>query len=46
MKPSGVDLYWLPLGAGGWFVRLNGRAYEALVAARDGVRAPTCTTRR
>jgi hypothetical protein len=26
---SGVDLYWLPLGAGGWFVRLNGRVYEA-----------------
>ncbi len=27
-----VDLYWLPLGAGGRFVRLNGRAYEALTA--------------
>jgi hypothetical protein len=27
-----VDLYWLPLGAGGHFVRLNGRVYEALVA--------------
>jgi hypothetical protein len=27
-----VDLYWLPLGAGGWFVRANGRAYEALDA--------------
>jgi hypothetical protein len=27
-----VDLYWLPLGAGGRFVRLNGRVYEALVA--------------
>jgi hypothetical protein len=27
-----VDLYWLPLGAGGHFVRFNGRAYEALVA--------------
>jgi hypothetical protein len=26
-----VDLYWLPLGAGGWFVRLNGRVYERLV---------------
>jgi hypothetical protein len=25
----GVDLYWLPLGAGGHFVRLNGRVYEA-----------------
>ena len=31
---SGVDLYWLPLGAGGHFVRLNGCAYEALVAWR------------
>jgi hypothetical protein len=29
---TGVDLYWLPLGAGGHFVRLNGRAYEALAA--------------
>lgn len=26
---NGIDLYWLPLGAGGWFVRLNGRVYEA-----------------
>jgi hypothetical protein len=30
---SGVDLYWLPLGAGGRSVRLNGLAWEALVAA-------------
>lgn len=29
---AAVDLYWLPLGAGGHFVRLNGRAYEALRA--------------
>jgi hypothetical protein len=28
-----VDLYWLPLGAGGRSVRLNGRVYEAVVAA-------------
>jgi hypothetical protein len=28
----GIDLYWLPLGAGGHFVRLNGRMYEALTA--------------
>lgn len=27
-----VDLYWLPLGAGGSSVKLNGRAYEALAA--------------
>jgi len=31
---SAVDLYWLPLGAGGHFVRMNGRIYEALVAWR------------
>ena len=31
-----VDLYWLPLGAGGHFVRWNGRVYEWLVAHREG----------
>ena len=36
----GVDLYWLPLGAGGSFVRLNGRVFEA-VAALLG-RRPRC----
>jgi hypothetical protein len=30
-----VDLYWLPLGAGGHFVRLNGRAYETILALRQ-----------
>lgn len=30
-----VDLYWLPLGAGGHVVRLNGRLYERLVARRE-----------
>ena len=29
---TSVDLYWLPLGAGGWLVRLNGRIYEAIKA--------------
>jgi hypothetical protein len=29
---SAVDLYWLPLGAGGRSVRFNGRAFEAVVA--------------
>lgn len=29
---AGIDLYWLPLGAGGNFVRLNGRVYEAIMA--------------
>ena len=28
----GVDLYWLPLGAGGHSVRLNGRVFEAAAA--------------
>jgi hypothetical protein len=29
-----VELYWIPLGAGGRVVRVNGIVYEALVAAR------------
>ena len=29
---ASVDLYWLPLGAGGHSVRLNGRIFEAVVA--------------
>ncbi len=36
---AAVDLYWLPLGAGGHFVRLNGRVYEGL-AARVARRPP------
>ena len=38
---SAVDLYWLPLGAGGHFVRLNGRVFEAAaaLAARRPARA-------
>jgi hypothetical protein len=35
-----VDLYWLPLGAGGHSVRLNGRVFEA-TAARVA-RRPAC----
>src|SRR4051812_40998719 len=31
---------WLPLGAGGHFVRLNGRVYEALAARLQ--RRPAC----
>jgi hypothetical protein len=30
-----VDLMWIPLGAGGHVVRLNGKAYEALAARRE-----------
>src|SRR3990172_8743184 len=37
---STIALYWLPLGAGGHSVRLNGRVYEA-VAARLA-RRPAC----
>jgi hypothetical protein len=29
---ASIDLYWLPLGAGGWFVRPNGRIWEAVHA--------------
>jgi hypothetical protein len=35
MPPNGIDLYWLPLGAGGHFVKLNGRIYEAIMARRE-----------
>jgi hypothetical protein len=31
-RTATVELYWLPLGAGGHVVRLNGRIYEALTA--------------
>jgi hypothetical protein len=30
-----IDLYWIPLGAGGHSVRLNGRVFEAIEAARQ-----------
>ncbi len=33
--PDGIDLYWLPLGAGGHSVRWNGELYEALAAWRE-----------
>jgi hypothetical protein len=36
---AGIDLYWLPLGAGGHFVRFNGRVYEFIEARREH-RAP------
>ena len=36
LSSYGVDLYWLPIGAGGTgFVRLNGRVYEAIRAWRE-----------
>jgi hypothetical protein len=30
---SGVELFWIPLGAGGWFVRTNGIVFEFVAAA-------------
>jgi hypothetical protein len=39
-NPFGIELYWLPLGAGGNFVRLNGRIYEAILATVQ--RRPRC----
>lgn len=33
---TGIDLYWLPLGAGGHWVRLNGRIFEAAAARLEG----------
>ncbi len=40
MGRARVDLYWLPLGAGGHSVRHNGRVYEHIAAARG--RRPRC----
>jgi hypothetical protein len=37
---TGIDLYWLPLGAGGHSVRLNGRVFEAVAALLE--RRPPC----
>jgi hypothetical protein len=37
---ASVDLYWLPLGAGGHSVRLNGRVFEAVAARLE--RRSTC----
>jgi hypothetical protein len=39
-RSAAVDLYWLPLGAGGHFVRLNGRIFEAVAARLQ--RRPAC----
>ncbi len=38
--PAAIDLYWLPLGAGGHSVKWNGRAYEAIAARLQ--RRPAC----
>lgn len=39
MKSYGIELLWIPLGADGWFVRLNGRVWEAIQAWKQH-RAP------
>ena len=38
MIDASVELYWLPLGAGGHLVRWNGKMFEALAARRAGRR--------
>jgi hypothetical protein len=35
LRTAAVDLYWIPLGAGGHSVRFNGRVFEAIEAARQ-----------
>jgi hypothetical protein len=37
---AGIDLYWLPLGAGGHSVRFNGRVFEAVVSRLE--HRPAC----
>ena len=37
---TAVELYWIPLGAGGHSVRFNGKVYEA-ISARVA-RRPSC----
>jgi hypothetical protein len=37
---ASIDLYWLPLGAGGHSVRVNGQVFEALLAPLQ--RRPPC----
>jgi hypothetical protein len=32
VSPASIDLYWLPLGAGGHCVKHNGRVFEAITA--------------
>lgn len=39
--PAAVDLYWIPLGAGGHVVRWNGTVYEGIKACIE--RRSRCT---
>ena len=44
VQVSSVDLYWLPLGAGGHSVRLNGRVFEGWRRGSAGGLLATSTT--
>jgi hypothetical protein len=35
LRATTVDLFWIPLGAGGHSVRFNGQVFEAIQAARE-----------
>jgi hypothetical protein len=35
VEPAAVDLFWIPLGAGGHSVRFNGKVFEAITALRE-----------
>jgi hypothetical protein len=41
---TGIYLYWLPLGAGGSFVRFNGRVFEFVQARIESGRFPLLQT--
>jgi len=41
---ASVELYWLPLGAGGRFVRWNGRVFDAVAARMSVANRATSTT--
>ena len=43
---AAMDLYWLPLGAGGHSVRWNGRVYEAVSALLERRATSARTTQR
>jgi len=43
---ASIELYWLPLGAGGWFVRLNGASTRPSTRAWSGGNRSISTTRR
>jgi hypothetical protein len=46
VERSSVDLYWLPLGAGGNSVRLNGRGWGGGIPATSTTLRLWCDCRR